>query len=226
VRVSKAVQLSRDRPNSLLPWLDSILLWRNEVEEGFSSRVQLVQLALWGRLPLLTRVLAASVEGPFWFGLLLAKDSKQEGAMVERAIFERVIQFADLRETQGNRQLFGHSYTMHRTRDPGRDPPLDCTGRLHVTHVRPEQERVPLGDVGHCDCYSVLTLDGSNFSCLTSQKSSKSFSHRSRNNQGSSPQHHRCWIFSVSIVSYLCRMTLRKPLSSSITSYIGTTPIP
>lgn len=34
-----------------------------------------------------------------------------------------------------------------------------------------------------------LTREGSNFFCSTSQKSSKSFSHRSRNNQGSSPQH-------------------------------------
>lgn len=33
------------------------------------------------------------------------------------------------------------------------------------------------------------TLEGSNFSCFTSQKSSNSFSHRSRNNHGSSPQH-------------------------------------
>lgn len=33
------------------------------------------------------------------------------------------------------------------------------------------------------------TRDGSNFSCFTSQKSSKSFSQRSRNNHGSSSQH-------------------------------------
>jgi hypothetical protein len=65
------------------------------------------------------------------------------------------------------------------------------------------------------------TLDGSNFSCLTSQKSSKSFSQRSRNNQGSSPQHQRCWNLSVSIVSKLCRITCRKPERSSITSYSG-----
>jgi hypothetical protein len=35
----------------------------------------------------------------------------------------------------------------------------------------------------------VLTRDGSNFSGFTSQKSSKSFSQRSRKSQGSSPQH-------------------------------------
>ena len=63
------------------------------------------------------------------------------------------------------------------------------------------------------------TLDGSNFSCLTSQKSSKSFSQRSRNSHGSSPQHQRCWNLSVSIVSKLCRITCRKPERSSITSY-------
>lgn len=34
-----------------------------------------------------------------------------------------------------------------------------------------------------------LTLEGSNFSWGTSQKSSKSFSQRSRKSQGSSPQH-------------------------------------
>jgi len=38
----------------------------------------------------------------------------------------------------------------------------------------------------------VLTRDGSNFSGFTSQKSSKSFSQRSRNSQGSSPQHLGC----------------------------------
>ncbi len=96
---------AESRPDSLLPWLDSVLLRRNEVKEGFSSRVQLVQLALWGWLLLLLGVFTTSVEGPFWLGFLLPKDGEQEGAMVERAILERVIQFADLRKPQGNLQL-------------------------------------------------------------------------------------------------------------------------
>lgn len=42
-----------------------------------------------------------------------------------------------------------------------------------------------------CDAETgYITLEGSNFSCLTSQKSSNNFSQRSRNSQGSSPQHH------------------------------------
>ena len=163
-----------------------------------------MQLALWGWLLLLVGVLATSVEGPYWLGLLLAKDGKQERAVVERAILERVIQFADLHESQGDRQSVGHTY-MHRTRDAGRNPPLDSNQIDGVRRTFDLNKRRNNGFLwgrpATAICYSVLTRDGSNFSCLTSQKSSKSFSHRSRNSHGSSPQHHRCWFFSVSIVS-------------------------
>jgi hypothetical protein len=80
-----------------------------------------------------------------------------------------------------------------------------------------------------------LARDGSNFFCSTSQKSSNSFSHRSRKSQGSSPQHlrankrkaltetesnhHRSWILSTSIVSKFLRMMPRNELRSSMTSY-------
>ena len=87
-----------------------------------------------------------------------------------------------------------------------------------------------------------LTRDGSNFSCLTSQKSSNNFSHRSRKSQGSSSQHldailsgdfendrrgtyHRSWIFSTSRVSKFLRMMSRKELRSSITSWNVDNPI-
>ncbi len=82
----------------------------------------------------------------------------------------------------------------------------------------------------------LLAREGSNFFCSTSQKSSNNFSHLSRNNHGSSPQHlagnlslgstlyysshHRSWIFSTSSVSKLSLIILLKVLRRSMTSWI------
>ena len=78
----------------LLIGVDPVLLRGDEVEEGFGTAIELVQFAVLLLVLLL--------------GTALVEDGEQERTVMERAVFDGVVQFGDLTSTDVSQIMKDH----------------------------------------------------------------------------------------------------------------------